>query len=373
MHYTTVWTAAPSRCETGELAWASNVTLRYSIFSALSGNAVRLRLSNRAGSAPIAVPRVSVARITDGLTIDPASVTAVTFGDTVAIAPGEEAVSDPAPFAVSAGESFAVSLYIGCPTDLTTSVAALGPLCDKLAAVGEWDAAALPPPEVRMPTMWYRLLTGVEVRGEGRTTVCFGDSITAQSWPDRLALGLAKLGVQGRAVVRRAVSGSRVLRQYDCAHYRHYGDRGTDRFEREVCVSGADSVIVLHGINDLIHPDGGPFRPMCDLPSAQALIDGFRQYIACAHAHGLRICLATVTPFGGWRSDSPEKQAIRAAVNAWIRTGGEADAVADFDAAVCDPDCPDRLAADCDSGDHLHPSDVGAQKMAACIPADFLR
>lgn len=372
MHYTTVWTAAPSRCETGELAWASNVTLRYSIYSALSGDAMRLRLSNRHGTAPVAVPRVSVARITQGLAIDPATVTPVTFGDATAIVPGEDIVSDPVPFPVTAGESFAVSLYIGCPTDLTTSVAALGPLCGKLAAVGDFAEAALPPPEAQMPTMWYRLLTGVEVRGEGRTTVCFGDSITAQSWPDHLALRLREAGVEGRAVARQAVSGSRVLRQYDCAHYRHYGDRGTDRFEREVCCPGADSVIVLHGINDLIHPDGGPFRPMCDLPSAADLIEGFRQYIDIAHAHGLRICLATVTPFGGWRSETPEKQAIRAAVNAWIRTGGEADAVADFDAAVCDPNDPDRLAPDCDAGDHLHPSDTGAQRMAAAIPAAFL-
>ena len=372
MKYTTIWSAAPSRCETGELAWGCDVTLRYGVYAAVAGNGLRLRLSNRHGKAAVAVPRVSVARITDGLAIDETTVTPVPFGCDL-IAAGEEAVSDTVSFAVTAGERFAVSMYIGVPTDLTTSVAAIGPLSDKMAAVGDWAECALPPREMQMPTAWYRLLTGVEVCGEGRTTVCYGDSITAQSWPDRLALRLCEEGVQGRAVARMAVSGSRVLGQYNCAHYRHYGVRGTDRFEREVCLPGADSVIVLHGINDLIHPDGSYYRPMSNLPSADDLIAAFRQHIAIAHAHGLRICLATITPFGGWRSDSPEKQAIRAAVNDWIRHSGEADAVADFDAAVCDPDHPEQMAPAYDSGDRLHPSDAGAAAMAACIPLEFLR
>jgi lysophospholipase L1-like esterase len=58
---------------------------------------------------------------------------------------------------------------------------------------------------------------------------------------------------------------------------------------------------------------------------------------------------------------------LRQAVNGWIRTSGEFDAVIDFDAAVRDPAAPAQLFAIYDSGDHIHLSDAGYQAMANAI------
>jgi lysophospholipase L1-like esterase len=51
-----------------------------------------------------------------------------------------------------------------------------------------------------------------------------------------------------------------------------------------------------------------------------------------------------------------------------IRQKGHFDGVIDFDHVLADPDQPDHLKHDFDSGDHLHPSPAGFQAMANSIP-----
>jgi lysophospholipase L1-like esterase len=46
--------------------------------------------------------------------------------------------------------------------------------------------------------------------------------------------------------------------------------------------------------------------------------------------------------------------------------------VVDFDAATRDPAHPERLKAEYDSGDLLHPSPAGYRAMAAAIPLSIL-
>ena len=364
--WTPVWTSAPSRCDPSDAQWGCDVTLRYGIYTAVSGDRIRLRLSNLHGKHAVTVGRVSVARYAaDGKKIDTATVTPVTFdgGREAAMEPGGGIVSDPVDFAVESGKSFALTMYLDRPTELTTSVAAAGPLCGKQVAAGDFETAAELPAVRSISSLWYRLTDAVEVETDAPVTVCFGDSITAQSWPDHLALA-----TKGRAVVRRAVSGTRVLRAYDCLTYQSYGDKGADRFEREVCMPGVDSVLIMHGVNDLIHPDGvNPYRPLCDLPTAEELIEGLRFYIRTAHAHGIKVYLMTILPFGGWRTFTAEKEAIRVGVNEWILHADEPDGFVDAAGAVCDPDHPEKLAAAFDSGDHLHPSDGGARAIAAAV------
>ena len=70
---------------------------------------------------------------------------------------------------------------------------------------------------------------------------------------------------------------------------------------------------------------------------------------------------------------TPEAQAKRNEVNAWIRSSGAFDAVVDFDRLMGDPVHPDRLAPAYDSGDHLHPNDAGFKAMAAAIDLRVFR
>jgi lysophospholipase L1-like esterase len=125
--------------------------------------------------------------------------------------------------------------------------------------------------------------------------------------------------------------------------------------------TGVTHVIVMEGINDIGLARANPS------PSAEDLIAGHRQLIARAHARGLKIFGATLTPYEGAGYYSPEGEAKRQALNDWIRTSGEYDGVIDFDAVTRDPASPGKFAAFADSGDHLHPGDAGYKAMGEAV------
>lgn len=133
------------------------------------------------------------------------------------------------------------------------------------------------------------------------------------------------------------------------------------RLDRDVlALSGATHVIVLEGVNDL---GGGGVVP----PSAESLIGAYRQLIDRAHARGLKVIGATILPYEGAAYFHPEGEAVRQALNQWIRTGGGFDAVIDFDAAMRDPEHLTRLNPELQSGDWLHPNDAGYRIMGDTV------
>ena len=100
------------------------------------------------------------------------------------------------------------------------------------------------------------------------------------------------------SIIRRAVSGTRILRQYDCITYQAYGLKGATRFPIEMNVAGATDVIIQHGINDIIHPVGtdvNPFRPWSDLPTVEEMQQGVENiYVRPAKAMGLKVWSGTL-------------------------------------------------------------------------------
>ena len=164
------------------------------------------------------------------------------------------------------------------------------------------------------------------------------------------------------AVANAGLSGNRVLSD---GAITIFGESALTRFDRDVLgLPGVTHLIVLEGVNDL----GG--RPA---PRAEALIAGYRQLIARAHAHGVKAVLATILPYKGAAYFRDDGEAARTAVNAWIRSTPEADGVVDFDRAVRDPKEPARMRADLQSGDWLHPNDAGYRVMGDTVDLSLLR
>ena len=361
------WGNATSITDQKEAMYAKDITLRYPIRMVFDGCALRLHFSNLTGTEPVTLSKVYIEQ------------TPVTFGGekSIVIEPGKEVASDEIAYEVKAGTDVNVNIYLGEVTQMNAGVLITGPLSKGQYAYGDHALEEELPADYTRNTNWFYFLNTVDVltREENHAFICYGDSITAQSWPDYLAIRLWNEGIRNVSVIRRAVSGTRILRQYDCITYAAYGLKGATRFPIEMEVAGADAVLIQHGINDIIHPVGvevNKFRPWSDMPSLADLIDGVEDiYIRYAKEKGYRVYGGTLLPIYGWRTYAPFREEIKNEFNHWIRTTDAFDGYVDFDVAVRDENHPEAFAEGNDSGDHLHPSEKAYEIMAGAIPTEW--
>ena len=354
----------------------SNQTVRNIVFTSVGGNQIRIRLSNAFGKRTLTVGRVSVGIPLTGAQLVPGTTHPVTFGGqaSVTIPVGAEAVSDPVPLKVAPLEQLAVSLYLPAATGRATyhfTAQQTGYI-----ASGDQASATAGTASTTTDTSWY-FLDGVLAHNTAApgTVVAFGDSITdgfqSQTganarWPNYLARRLdAATSAQAPAVADEGISGNRVLHNSPC-----FGINALARYQRDVLSQpGVKDVIVLEGINDIgfsVLPNSGCAVPNTNVTAAQ-IEAGYRQMISMAHAAGLKIFGATLTPFKGAGYWSPAGEAKREAVNNWIRTSHAFDGVIDFAKAVQDRFNPLYINPAYNSGDNLHPNDAGYQAMADAI------
>jgi lysophospholipase L1-like esterase len=374
----------------------SGRTIREIVYPTLPGRSIRVRLSNAYGRTPLVLADVRVARSAGGAAVIAATSAQLTFAGrpSIILQPGEEADSDPVDFDLRAGTPYAISAYAG-PQQVMTAWHRVANEINYVSTPGDHtnDAAAS---AYKTRFTQYAWVSGLSVQqgaaAPGRTAgvaagaapeaaavAAIGDSITDglrsslghnRRWPDALARRLAGEGDAETGVLNLGISGNRLLSDSAC-----YGEALERRFQRDALGrDGVRAVVVLIGIND-INFGSMPRKSGldCDAPhtvvTARDLIDGYRRLIESAHRRGVRIVGGTLTP----ASLPADRESIRQAVNGWIRTGGAFDGVVDFDAALRDPAHAERLRADYDSGDHIHPSDAGYAAMAAAIAPGTLR
>jgi lysophospholipase L1-like esterase len=345
-----------------------NQTLRQIVHVSLGGDRLRVVLSNAFGTVPLEVGAAHVALREKDAAIQTKSDRPLTFGgrSSTFIAAGAVAVSDPVTLTVPAAADLAIDLYLPGDTAASTS-----PLTTHQGALqlnyisADGNHAGEPNfPDAATTQQWF-FLARVEVAAseQAGAVVTFGDSITDGTrssantnnrWPDELARRLAAQKIP-LGVLNEGIAGNRVL--CDGA-----GVSALARFDRDVLAqTGAKYVVVLESINDI-----GIGRSNA-VPSAEDLIAAHHQLIERAHAHGLKIYGATLTPFDGAAYFTAEGEAKRQAVNQFIRTGKAYDGVIDFDAAVRDPAAPSKIQQKFNPGDNLHMNDAGYQAMAGAI------
>lgn len=368
------WGNATSITDRKECVYAKDLTLRYPIQMCFSGNTLRFRFSNLTGTEDVHLSKAYVAKVQDNY--QPVGIT-FSGSNSVVLLPGQELTSDEISFDVCAGETIEVSMYFADYTQMNAGTLITGPLSKGKYAYGDFAEAKELPMDLSRNTNWFWFLNTVDILTEEKNhaLVCYGDSITAQSWPDYLALRTWKEGFRNVSIIRRAVSGTRILRQYDCITYQAYGLKGATRFPVELNVAGASAVIIQHGINDIIHPVGvdvNPFRPWSDMPTCDDLIKGMQDlYIQHARQLGLKVWSGTLLPIYGWRTYNEDRDVLRGQFNEWLRSSRDFDGCVDFDKAVCDPQHPAAFALGFDSGDHLHPSESAYEAMANCVPEEL--
>ena len=351
----------------------NNQTLREVVHVSIGGSRVRVVLSNEFGTASLTIGAAAVALHDKDTKIAANSNRALAFSGrpSVTIPPGASMVSDPVDENVPPMSDLVVDLYLPdqmTPVTSPLTVHAGASQTNYVSSTGNFAGSADFPVSTTTPA-WY-LLKRVEVAAPADTAaiVAFGDSITdgARStpntnnrWPDHLAKRLlARPGNSRLAILNAGIGGNRLLSDST----NNFGINALARFDRDILAQpGAAYVIVLEGINDIGNARSNPS------PSAAELISAQEQLIERAHAHGLRIYGATLTPFEGAAYFTPEGEAKRQAINNWIKTSKAYDGVIDFDSGTRDPASPGKLLPLYDSGDHLHPNDAGYEAMGKSI------
>ncbi|NEC88792.1 SGNH/GDSL hydrolase family protein [Streptomyces sp. SID12501] len=358
-HEIVTWGASADRM--GEAA--SNRGYRLVVRTSAGGTDLRVRLSNAFGDRPLTFGRAYAGVQKEGAALVRGSNRSLTFGGerSVTVPAGESALSDPLPGRLPAATSLVVSLYVadtGGPATghgmaMQTSYTSAG---DHVAAEGPADWTGTTGSWFYLDAVTVR--TGPDVGA----VVALGDSVTDgwqsttdhdRRWPDYLARRLqADADTHIEGVANEGISGNKVLA--DGA-----GQSALNRLHRDVLSHpGVRTVLLFEGVNDIKAHTG---------VTAQDLIDGYRRIIDRAHTAGVCVVGATVGPFKGWYEWDAPAEAVRREVNEFLRTGGEFDAVADFDRILRSPYDHERILPFFDNGDHLHPNDTGMQAMADSV------
>jgi lysophospholipase L1-like esterase len=385
--WTAAWTASmiaasPPLFGQGPTNWSldgfANQSVRQVVRVTRGGSALRIRLSNVYGATPLAITGASVGVAEDAASVRQGSLHTLAFdrSPSTVVPAGREAVSDVVRMRVSPLERLVITLFFAEPTGpatfhlhaFATSYRAPGDhrLDESAAAFGETT------------TSWY-YLAGIDVAGSGGSergaVVAFGDSITDgavstadanRRYPDVLAERLVAAG-HPMGVLNAGLASNQVIGTFPGG-----GASALDRFQRDVLDQpGIRSVIILEGINDIALSTLTTGEPV----TAARLIDGYKTLIRAAHRRGIRVIGATITPtkeavIPAFYTEPGE--AVRQAVNDWIRNSGAYDTVVDLDRLFADPADPDRMRPEYNSGDGVHPNDVGMRAIAGAINLETL-
>jgi lysophospholipase L1-like esterase len=392
--------AAPSSAETARKApvwvgsWAASqqipepqnalapgdlrdATVRQIVRLSAGGSTLRVHLSNAFGTAPLHFTSVHIARpLSPGAPdIDPKSDRALTFSGAsgVIVPAGAEYISDPVDYPAAPLSSLAISFHLNEPPARETGHP--GSRATSWFLHGDFTAAAALSGAGHVDH-WYQL-SGIDVLAPAgaASIVALGDSITDghgattngnDRWTDVLAERLqASAATRAIGVLNQGIGGNHLLTD-------GLGPNVLARVDRDVLAqTGVRWLILFEGVNDL-----GGLTINGEVPAAEhgslvsRILSAYQQIVVRAHAHGIRVIGATITPFTGsdYYHPGPATEADRQAINTWVRAPGHFDAVIDFDRAVRDSSAPERLLPAYDCGDHLHPNPAGYRALGNAIP-----
>ncbi len=374
----TSWSTSPSTLPPSDSDYEplNNQTLRLIVHTSVGGSALRIRLSNYHGDQAINVGDVSIAIQDEGSAIQGNTIFPLSFNgeDSITISRGAVVFSDPLSVQVPELTNLSLSIYLPDQSGFLTAHA-LSNQTNYVSEPGNHTESIGFPVQEETPA--WNLLTAIDViNDDGISAIAtVGDSITDgwgstdsgnQRWPNHFARRIfSDSSLPKFAVVNAGISGNRVTTEASP----QFGQNLQARFERDVlALNKVSHMVLLEGINDIGMATMETGSPI----SADRIISGYRNIIARAHARGVKIIGATLTPFENAVYYSEEGEEQRQAVNNYIRNSGEFDGVIDFDAVVRDPDNPRRILPSF-TEDNLHPNDAGYKAMADSIDLDLFR
>lgn len=367
-----------------------NLTFRTRIQPTISGEDVRITLSNVFGTGPLTIDTVSVAKGYERLpqAIKTWTRKNVTFNgsSSVTIPAGETVTSDPIGMSVDAMEYLTISLFmkrtetmktyglIGGDTyimsgNFAKSASTIGVPMKMEAVFGEYSV---------IPA-----LTGVEVYAPGASSaVVIGDSTLANDIPLMLAEKLQDAGITDVGILQQAIKGNRLLDDGAGILGMAYGEAMIDRFERDALNQpGVEKIFLKVGVNDVVHPNCESLKDEARPVTAEEMIAGYEQLISQAHERGIEVYLFTRTAWKGYTRNvlgsddvewSQEIDQMRQDINAWIRSDANpADGYIDLD-FMCTDESATELKSEYTT-DGAHFTEQGQQTVVDAVPLEYFQ
>jgi lysophospholipase L1-like esterase len=374
--WSTSWTQSQQRSSGLSPESFQNRSVRVVTRLTQGGTALRVRLQNQFGTAPLVVNATTAGLSAGGAAVRPQSIRTVTFGGSpaVSIPAGGEVWSDPVNLATSAMDDLAVSFYLASPTRMMLHD--LAGRTNYFSAVGggntTTDTSGGGFPEAHG---WTYLVSAVDVLGPdvAGTVVAYGSSVVDgvgadscgvgcpppavyQRWTDTLAQRVVNELPADRqvAVVNEGIAGTTAAPACGGG-----GLDGVSRLDRDVlALHDVRAVIYYYGTNDLANN--------C---SAETILAAYRVTFSRLRAAGIKVFVTPITPRPGYTA---EQNARRAVVNGFVRAGGNCsgtcDGVLDFDAVLRDPADPNSIYPPYDTGDGVHANIAGQTAIARSVP-----
>ena len=367
-----------------------NLTFRTRIQPTISGEDVRITLSNVFGTGPLTIDTVSVAKGYERLpqAIKTWTRKNVTFNgsSSVTIPAGETVTSDPIGMSVDAMEYLTISLFmkrtetmktyglIGGDTyimsgNFAKSASTIGVSMKMEADFGEYSV---------IPA-----LTGVEVYAPGASSaVVIGDSTLANDIPLMLAEKLQDAGITDVGILQQAIKGNRLLDDGAGILGMAYGEAMIDRFERDALDQpGVEKIFLKVGVNDVVHPNCESLKDEARPVTAEEMIAGYEQLISQAHEREIEVYLFTRTAWKGYTRNvlgsddvvwSQEIDQMRQDINAWIRSDtNPADGYIDLD-FMCTDESATELKSEYTT-DGAHFTEQGQQTVVDAVPLKYFQ
>ncbi|MGE4586076.1 MAG: SGNH/GDSL hydrolase family protein [Mangrovibacterium sp.] len=365
------WAAAPQLVEPHNeppVPGLSNNTLRQVVCVSIGGKILQFRFSNEFSKGPVTMKAVQIAVSKGGSAINESTIKELKFNDMaeVTMDPGITVTSDPVLFDLKPRMEVAITISFGETSPDVTGHP--GSRTTSYLLAGNQTSPDTDFTDAVTTDHWY-VINGIDVEApkSAAAVAILGNSITdgrgsgtnkQNRWPDILAMRLREnFHTRQTGVLNLGIGGNCVLGS-------GLGPTALDRFDRDILGQyGVRWLIILEGVNDL----GGTRNKEEADEVAKGLIAAYNKMIGKAHVQGIKVYGATITPIKKSFYYTDYRETARQAVNKWIRTGGHFDAVIDFDQAIRDPDDPLSILPEAQSGDYLHPNELGYRMMGHAI------
>ncbi len=361
-------------------------TYRFVINSALSGNALRLRLSNEYSDAEVCIGAVTLAGCDEnGVLSGEIKDITVKGKREFTLKKGERLLSDEIPFECTSGKKLAVSIFVK-KGDLKS-----GNLLNNvklLTVAGDVTRTAEITNERRkrdtvidvagkiLNLFLHKplpLIESVEVlnnTGASSITV-LGDSLCQQGfWTNRFEERIREAYPGRYSVINKSIMGNRILRDYSRRFPLRglFGYSAKNRLEKDVLVyEDTEYVIVAVGTNDLVQY-GTIAAPRSEKPTAEELFGGLTEITDEIKRNGKKPIVFNVAMFGECVDSRPEKEKMAKEYNKLLENNKDRFyCLFNQCDTVINPEKPNCTNKEYLGKDNLHYNELGGNTVAESI------